>query len=65
LAIPFFRSLLRVLTDEDGSRELCATAMWPGNARRAIDALDKFNENRWIAKSQAAGGRLNFTYELE
>jgi hypothetical protein len=56
---------LKTLTDEDGSRELYAAAMWPGNAGKAIEALDNFNESWWIEKSRAAGGRLNFTYELE
>jgi hypothetical protein len=49
----------------DGLRELFAAAMWPGDARKAMDALDGFDASWWIEKSGAAGGRLNFTFELE
>ena len=56
---------LKVLTEEDGSREMYAMAEWPGPAREAMRALDNFIGNWWIERSGTAGGRLNFTYELE
>ncbi len=56
---------LKVLTEEDGSREMYAMAEWPGPAREAMRALDNFIENWWIERSGTVGGRLNFTYELE
>jgi hypothetical protein len=62
-AYTFF--LFRALIDESGSRDLYAVAMWPGKARDAIEALDRFDTERWVANSRPAAGNLNFTYELE
>jgi hypothetical protein len=56
---------LKATTDEDGSRNLYAVALWTGEAREAMNALDKFEDAWWLANSHPASGSLNFTYELE
>lgn len=56
---------LKILTEEDGAREMYAVVMWPHPAREAMKALDGFMENWWIERSGAGSGLLHFTYELE
>jgi hypothetical protein len=55
---------LRAPIDESGARTLYAVAMWPGKARDAKNAIDKFDDAWWIANSRQASGNLYFTYEL-
>ena len=55
---------LRAPTDESGSRTLYAVTMWPGSLREVREALAKFDDRWWVARSQQASGRLIFTYEL-
>lgn len=55
---------LRVPVDESGSQTLYAVAMWPGNVREVRNALEKFDDEWWIANSRQASGHLTFTYEL-
>jgi hypothetical protein len=56
--------VLRAPIDESGARTLYAVAMWPGRVRDAKIALDKFDDDWWIANSRQASGNLYFTYEL-
>jgi hypothetical protein len=55
---------LRAPIDESGSSILYAVAMCPGPVADVRAALDRFDEDWWIAHSPQAGGRLSFTYEL-
>jgi hypothetical protein len=55
---------LKVLTDEDGSRELYVVAEWSGQARQAMSALDSFVDRWWIGQSGPIAGRVSVTYEL-
>lgn len=55
---------LKVLTEEDGSRELYIVAEWSGPAREAMNALDRFIDGWWIEQSGPAASRVNVTYEL-
>jgi len=54
---------LKVLTEENGSRDLYVSAEWPGPAQDAMKALHKFVD-WWIEKPRPSSGRLHFTYEL-
>jgi hypothetical protein len=55
---------LRAPIDEAGSRTLYAVAMWPGKLQHAREALARFDNAWWIARSRQASGYLVFTYEL-
>lgn len=55
---------LKVLTEEDGSREMYVVAEWGGPAEEAMKALDHFIDDWWIDRSGPAAGRLSVTYEL-
>ncbi len=55
---------LRTTVDEYGSQTLYAVVKWPGDVREVRSALEKFDEQWWIANSRQAGGDLTFTYEL-
>lgn len=43
---------------------LYVKAMWPGEPRDALAALDQFEDVWWIANSYPAGTTLTFTYSL-
>jgi hypothetical protein len=72
LAIPFLKQYfgddtvfsLRAPIDESGSQTLYSVAMWPGKMQDARVALERFDDNWWIANSRQASGYLTFTYEL-
>jgi hypothetical protein len=55
---------LRTTSDEYGWQNLYADAMWTGDARGAIQLLDQFEDEWWIANSRPARGALTFTYRL-
>jgi hypothetical protein len=55
---------LRAPVDEDGSQTLYAVVLWPGDVTEVRQALDKFDDNWWLAKSGPDAGSLSFTYEL-
>ena len=55
---------LKVLTEEDGSRELYIVAEWSGPAREAMNALDRFIDGWWIEQAGPAASRVSVTYEL-
>ena len=55
---------LRTRSDESGWETLYAVAMWPGSAKDAHTALDKFDDLWWVENSRESAGRLTFTYEL-
>jgi hypothetical protein len=55
---------LRAPIDDSGIRTLYAVAMWPGKLNDVRTALEKFDDQWWIANSPQAAGYLVFTYEL-
>jgi hypothetical protein len=55
---------LRAPIDESGSCTLYAVAMWPGEACRARDALQRFDDAWWLRRASETHGLLTFTYEL-
>jgi len=55
---------LRAPIDDSGSQTLYAVVMWPGKVRDVRDALARFDDAWWIARSRQASGYLTFTYEL-
>jgi hypothetical protein len=55
---------LRPTSDESGWQTLYVDAIWPGDARDAISAIDAFEDEWWIANSHKASGNLTFTYRL-
>ncbi|HEX3438096.1 MAG TPA: hypothetical protein VHT24_15110 [Pseudacidobacterium sp.] len=55
---------LRVTSDEYGWQNLYADAMWSGDARDALQLLDQFEDEWWIANCRPARGALTFTYRL-
>jgi hypothetical protein len=55
---------LRAPIDDSGSQTLYAVVMWPGQVRDVRDALARFDDAWWIARSRQASGYLTFTYEL-
>jgi hypothetical protein len=55
---------LRATCDEYGGQSLFVDALWPGNAADAYAALDRFEDNWWVAHCHMAVGHLNFTYRL-
>jgi hypothetical protein len=57
--------MLRAPVDEDGSQTLYAVVLWPGEVSEVRHALDKFDDNWWLANSgHDDAGSLSFTYEL-
>lgn len=71
-ALPYLRrnfgveTLLRLYStaDEYGAQTLYASVVWPGNIQDVRAALDRFDEQWWIANSHQASGDVTFTYEL-
>ncbi len=70
-AVPYLRKhfgntvfVLRSTSDEYGWENLYADAMWPGDARDALQRLDQFEDEWWIANCRPARGALTFTYRL-
>lgn len=70
-ALPYLRQQfgsivfsLRTVSDEYGWQTMFVDALWPGLAADALAALDRFEDEWWIANSSAAAGCLNFTYRL-
>jgi len=55
---------LRATSDEYGWETLYVDARWPGNAADVLAAIDRFEDDWWIANSHVASGALNFTYRL-
>ncbi|MBB5057738.1 hypothetical protein HDF16_002444 [Granulicella aggregans] len=55
---------LRTVVDEHDWKTLYAVVIWPGKARDVVTALDSFDEDWWIRRSNLAAGNLTFTYEL-
>jgi hypothetical protein len=51
-------------SDENGWKMLYVSALWPGEPRDALAALDQFDDAWWIAHSYPAGTALTFTYKL-
>ena len=55
---------LHLVRDNQGFETLYCLVMVPGDAREARRALRAFDEHWWLARSDQAGGRLNFDFEL-
>lgn len=55
---------LRATSDEDGWDMLYATVRWAGEPEDALRALDRFDDEWWLAHSYPAGKSLTFTYDL-
>jgi hypothetical protein len=55
---------LRAVIDEYGWQTLYAVIVWPGKVDDVVMALDRFEDEWWIANSTPASGSLTFTYEL-
>ena len=55
---------LQVSIDEDNSRTLFAVAIWQADARSAADAFERFVENWWLSRMNAATIDLAFAYKL-
>jgi hypothetical protein len=55
---------LRATSDENGWQMLYVGALWPGEPRDALAALNQFDDAWWIANSYPAGTSLTFTYKL-
>lgn len=55
---------LRAMIDEYGAQTLYVVAVWPGDVRDVRIALERFDEQWWIANSRQASGDITFTYEL-
>jgi hypothetical protein len=58
------RLALRLASDDYGWETLFVDILWPGKARDAVEALDRFEDSWWIENSSAAAGCLTFTYRL-
>ncbi|MBW4038094.1 MAG: hypothetical protein HIU91_04315 [Acidobacteria bacterium] len=70
-ALPYLRQQfgsivfsLRAVSDDYGWQTMFVDALWPGQAADALAAIDRFEDEWWIANSSAATGSLNFTYRL-
>lgn len=55
---------LSLLTDEDGFETLFCLIMTPGDVEEAVQALKRFDQDWWLARSHHVSGRLNFDFEL-
>jgi hypothetical protein len=55
---------LRATSDEYGWQTLFVDVLWPEDATTAYAALDRFEDDWWVANCNLAAGRLNFTYRL-
>jgi hypothetical protein len=55
---------LRLVRDDHGCDTLFCLVMVSGEARKARRALRWFDEQWWLARSEQAGGKLNFDFEL-
>jgi hypothetical protein len=55
---------LSTKTDENGWEMLYAAVQWSGAPKRALAALDRFDDAWWLANSDPASTDLTFTYEL-
>ncbi len=55
---------LRSTSDEYGGQILYVDALWPGDAVDAYAALDRFEDDWWVANSHMAAGHLSFAYRL-
>jgi len=55
---------LRSNSDEHGWEMLYTFVQWPGSPEQAMQALDAFDDEWWLANSYPAGSNLTFTYRL-
>jgi len=55
---------LHLVRDNEGFETLYCLVMVSGDAREARRSLKAFDERWWLARSDQAGGRLNFDFEL-
>jgi hypothetical protein len=55
---------LRAILDEHGWQSLYVDALWAGDAAEAYAAIDRFEDDWWVANSHMAAGHLTFTYRL-
>lgn len=55
---------LSLVTDEDGFETLFCLIMTPGDVQEAVQALKRFDQDWWLARSHHLSGRLNFDFEL-
>lgn len=55
---------LRAVSDDYGWQIMYVDALWTGQATDALAAMDRFEDEWWVANSSAAAGSLHFTYRL-
>jgi hypothetical protein len=56
--------VLRLVSDGDGSTTLFCLVAMPGSVERALEARAIFDRTWWLDRCSAAGGKLNFDFEL-
>jgi len=55
---------LALVEDDEGFVTLFCFVQFPGSLEEARRALNLFDEQWWLTRSHAAGGKLNFDFEL-
>lgn len=55
---------LSLVSDDEGSLTLFCLVMVPGDMEEARRALRSLDQQWWLARSEQAGGKLNFDFEL-
>jgi hypothetical protein len=56
--------VLSLVCDDEGFETLFCLVMITGNMEQARQALQRFDQNWWLSRSNIAAGRLNFDFEL-